>query len=184
MSKQIGLISVLIFMTVASSNRVESQDGFAGDIHVRHNVGVVHHEIAESSPIISASITSKNVHYSDRDGVQIYVHYMNISDHDLPLQHVGIVLFITESNGNLAPETDSGCSTHWFSTCYYTQNSEITVAFSTLLKPGGKVQYTLDPYTEYKLTHSQTYTVTGYVLTNFKGEEKYFKTNTITITAP
>jgi len=180
MNMRSGWVAVLFVMAAVSNNSALSQEGIPGE-YVHHQVGVVHHDIAESSPVISATISYKVVHYSDGDRVLVHVIFKNISDHDISYHDSLIVMHVTDSDGKLAPEWGDGCRRHWFSPCYYTQESRITIGGGTqILKPGGKVDFDLDPNTEYDFTRPGTYSAVGYI-SGFKEGPEYFKTNTITI---
>jgi hypothetical protein len=146
-------------------------------------IGIVHRDIAESSPL--ASVTISAAKHTFKVGEEINIHWVlvNLSDHDLLLEPDSSVADVRDADGALPPETDLGCLSHFFSPCY--KFREMGKGPPVAIPPRKK--YVLDGVLNpaYDLTKPGTYTVVDYVhLCDENGEEAtgFFKSNTIKIT--
>jgi len=122
--------------------------------------------------------------------MKIEVVLENISNHEIKYsfesrdhryRRQGIVfLDVRDGNGNLAPETEDGCRSHFFSTChtqvYLSPHGDRPRSFA----PREKIVSSEPLSVEYNLDPGE-YTVVGYVCGMSEGPE-CFKTNTIKIT--
>ncbi len=132
------LLSVGLFVSTTLA-QTEAGNGTASgqprERFPRRVVGKMHQEIADSSPVVSASITpiggsqgggSQTIYMAGSE-MKIEVVLENISNHEIKYsfesrdhryRRQGIVfLDVRDGNGNLAPETEDGCRSHFFSTC-------------------------------------------------------------------
>jgi hypothetical protein len=154
--------------------------GIPGDTY-KNVIGVVHHEVADSSPVISVILTATASPYLKGKTIAVHVKKLNTSDHEIEYVNLTIVLVVFDSNGNIAPETELGCQRHWFSPCYYTQGRNRIPWTNGKIAPGGTSEYDKRLSDDYDLSKPGTYTVMGY-MSGYKEGPEYFKTNTIKIT--
>lgn len=144
-----------------------------------HHIGIVHHEIAESSPIAAATISVVQDPDKRRAKVKARLVIENQSDHEIAFESSGYAVWdIRDAQGALPPETDIGCTLHFFSQCY---KYEPLQEAPPLVIPVHKKVELRGYLTDYDLTRPGTYTAVAYIhLPNEVPE--YFKSNKITFT--
>jgi hypothetical protein len=150
-----------------------------------HPVGAVHREVADSSPVASATLSP--IQNPVKAGSITKVHFVleNRSDH--AIKYIGFpVLDVRDENGNVAPETINGRGMHFFSPRHTeggAGNTYIGGGAYTLrgiIPVHGKLEEDGFVNSEYELTPG-TYTVVGYVCGMKEGPE-CFKTNSVKVT--
>jgi hypothetical protein len=144
-----------------------------------HHIGIVHHDIADSSPVASATISAEQKPF--KAGTKVNIHFVleNRSDHDIVLPpNGGVVMDVRDASGALPPETDLGCVVHYFSPCH--KYKYLYQAPGPVIPAHKKFEMS-GPLSDYVLSQPGVYTVVGYVRTPDEDPE-YFKTNTIKIT--
>ena len=147
-----------------------------------HVVGVVHREIADSSPVASATLRS--VQNPVKAGSDIKIHFVleNRSDHGIKYFGDLLEVDVRDQYGKLPPETTLGCDRHFFSPCHSEgPGGDVHVSPPQGIIPShGKLEYDDFLNGQYNLVLG-TYTVVGYVCAVKEGPE-CFKTSMITIT--
>lgn len=142
-----------------------------------HVIGIVHREIAESSSFASPTISAQDI---VKAGTPETIHFAieNRSDHDLVVG--GVVLDSRDGKGALLPETELGCTAHFFSPCYKYKN----LGSGPTLTLSAHKSYKWDSLlnTDYDLNRPGTYTIVGYVQISVDSKNSNFKTNKIKIT--
>jgi hypothetical protein len=152
-------------------------------------IGVVPQEIADSSPVISATITAPSCApantFNIGSDINIHIVLQNRTDHDVRYLEAslrgihGLVNYdVRDNNGDLPPETELGCGRHFFSPCHTETGTRALVP--PPIAPKGTLEKDWHLNAEYELAPG-TYTVVGYVCGMQEGPE-CFKTNTIIIT--
>jgi hypothetical protein len=172
-------IALIIFVVTAQPSKAQE---LRVEGEPEHIIGVVHRDIAESSPLASATISALQSPVKAGEPVKIRIVIENRSDHEIVLPDFGAFVFdARDSNGDLLPETDIGCVFHFFSPCHkYKKMGEGLVATISAHK---KYEWDTLLNTEYDLSRPGTYTVVGYVQIFADGSDHInFKTNKIKIT--
>ena len=144
-------------------------------------IGIVHREIAESSPVVSATLSSKATSFQSGGSVKVHLVVRNTSDHEVPYVGPILVVEIHDASGNVSAETDFGCRRHWFSSCHYLKGVNRVPLGHGNLAPNGRLESDMELSDEYKFDRSGTYTAVGYV-SGIKEGPEYFKTNSVNIT--
>lgn len=189
-----GLLAI-----AAAAQNAPANGADAGQPHynwqARRVIGVQQHEIAESSPFASATIAATGATqntYKVGSPINIRFTITNISDQTISFDlhsrdkkyfRKGITfLDARDGNGNLAPETEAGCVSHFFSSCH----TEYYPKFGNprrwrIMEPNATV---VDDYSrldiDYKISPGE-YTVVGYLCGMNEGPE-CIKSNAIKIT--
>jgi hypothetical protein len=143
-------------------------------------IGIVHKEIADSSPVAFATLHAEQNPVKVGSIIPIHFTLENRSDHDLKLFGGFPEVDIRDKDGKIAPETAFGCGDHFFSPCHTAPGHSTRGPLRGAIPVHGRVEDEIYPGPQYNLAPG-TYTVVGYVCAVQEGPE-CFKTNTITIT--
>ena len=176
------VLSVFAVVCVALTATAQSQAPARDHVRVgSEEIGVVHKEIAESSPVASATLQAIKNPVKAGEGIRVHFTLENRSGHDIEYTSgIHPVIDVRDENGNLAPETETGQALHFFSPHHTDEKWTSKLPLHGIIPAHGKEEGYCSPSAEYRLS-SGTYTVVGYVCTIKEGPE-CFKTNTITIT--
>jgi hypothetical protein len=173
--------ALLAFAVVCLALSATAQAGPKAGPHEIREIGIVHKEIAESSPVASGTLQAVKNPVKAGEGIRVHFTLQNRSDHDIQFGDALVpVLDVRDENGDLAPETAIGRDIHFFSPHHTEKRPPFLTAREGIIHAHGKEEGDCYPIAEYVLTPG-TYTVVGYVCSVKEGPE-CFKTNTITIT--
>ena len=158
---------------------------------VEQKIGVIHREIAESSPVAKLVIEQvpRNPRWQTPAKIDVQAKTYNTSDHEINFRHCGVYFDVADiKTRKRPPETQIGCREHFFSDCH-TWRMPLPDDNGFGQKPGftikpGQSRVSADGLvdSEYQLNPG-VYSVIAYFCADKQPEEpEYFKSNTITIT--
>jgi hypothetical protein len=113
----VSMTAVVLLLTVFAAQG-QSADGNVLRPRKLPVIGVVHRNIAESSPVAKATISIAQSANSKGSGPKIHFGFQNVSDHDLFLFPGNISYEVRDDSGKLPPESEIGCESHFFSPCF------------------------------------------------------------------
>jgi hypothetical protein len=166
-----------IFACTASAQSVPSNSAPA---HSWSVIGVVHRDIADSSPIAKLTFSTPDSPFTVGMDVNVHYVFVNESGHRIRIKGPLFEVEVRDSAGNLPPETDLGCRRHFFSPCHTNRPYFASQAVFTD-DPDQKMQGDEDLRFYYDLTKPGVYTAIGYVCSVLEGPP-CFKTNTVKFT--
>lgn len=177
-----AVVCLALIATAQSGAQAESRGTRETGPYGIREIGIVQKEIAEFSPVASATLQAfKN---PVKAGEIIPIHFIleNRSDHDIEYEGGFYpALDVRDENGKLAPETETtGRDVHFFSPHHTESRPKTRTPPQGIIHAHQKKEGDYAISAEYRLPPG-TYTAVGYVCTVKEGPE-CFKTNTITIT--
>lgn len=181
-----------VFLFLALLAVGTAQEPKIGQMESGHTkIGQVHREVAETSPVAKMVIerVARDPRLLSPYKIAVRVRIYNISDHEINYQRWGFTSDVTDIKaGKRAPETPTGCYSHFFSDCY-TWSEPMPESGGFGRKPG----LTIEPNKYFETTDlldsnyrldPGDYSVVGYFCAAEREGPECLKSNKITITVP
>ena len=125
-------------------------------------IGIIPRKVERVSPIASAKLTLPRGSIIPGQLIKVHLKLVNKSDRTISYSDPLVVLELRDQKGNLAPETELGCSYHFFSPCH-TGEKQPVVKKRYVLYPHAEEDSAITLNALYNLKKPGKYSLVGYV---------------------